>query len=1287
MSNPDRPIAQPRRRLNRTTSTNSVGSVGSAPGSTSPMGPFGFNSPSSAASLTGAKPPVQPSFGSPFGAPAAASTTPTLGFNSGFPQQQQQQQQQPSTTLGFGGSTNLSSATNAPTSSMGFGGFGSPVVPSSTPASTSTTTTAPTFGGGFGMNTNSSPFGGASNIPTSASGGTGGFQSGFGSSSGGMFGGFGKPAQLQETAKTMDDNDASMDSDEQPPATSAAAAASSSGGFGSSKPATSVPAPATPFAGFSFGKPSTTPSAATSKPLEAPTTTTLSSPFSFAAPKDTADKNKPTTAAFSFGAPSNTAPTTSTMSFGTIKATTAAEEGKPATTSAPSPFAGLGMPSKTTPSPFAGFGNPIPSAKITEIHSPEGSDNEKDDSKPTEIVPAPKFSFTTPAKESTEGNKSSTTAAAEKPPTMSFGSFTSTSTEKKGDESSTFSTLKKTDVPPTFAGLKSASEVSSPSSVIANAASPAPTISTFESATNSISTEKETTSTTTPAAEETKKEEDRNATEKQAAPRTSLLFGQQRELSATSTASDTSTQAVAAASPSPFATVTTTTKEADKSTTTGKTTSETGKPTFGGFNKSASTSSEGFSIPPGPSSFFGKPAGDKTSDTVVIEDNDEDTTEKEDKKPAFSFGGKPFTKSTTDKPATSAPSFSFNQPAKTTDKPSPFAGFNLPPASTTSSDKPAPAKPFSFATSTPSDKQATPKPFSFNSPATTSTDKPAAPAPTFSFNVPSAATTTTSSSSASRKKRDRDSEDENDQDEQQSHKKSFSVKSKADAATSSPFSFSMPGSKDASPFTFGPTPVKKSDTEGSKEPTVVPTFKFGATPAATEKKDSSGIFTFGATPAAAATTTTTTTTSTSGSASSSKESTEKKSFSFDSPTSASTLKKTFNFGAPPESETTADSTSKDKSTTDANNSSKTPLISFGATPAAGTATPSPFGSSKSTAATAADKTKDTTTATSKTPDTSKGIVTKVYSKCPLFNLTFFMTNEAGGKEGEGEKSASASSGPSTTKKVSFNLSDASLSSASSFGSSFPTATKPSEPASASLAFSKVKGTEDVTEPSTLNLLSSAEKDTSSSGVALQTTLKSSITEVNQITYKTRFWELPDEARNELAQLAHFITEQTDKKEKIDQELGSYFGSALKEVHASAITVNEDALILGEKLEVQSKAIDDLILLNKEQRLNAAAASNVLQQDSRNWRMRGASENLNFFKHAIINMEERMNQLSETVSTVEQAVDSYQPNLQFSPQHIGAILGHQSKMYMSLAGRVAEIHQEADRVVKRRKLTK
>lgn len=166
---PDRPIAQPRRRLNRTTSTNSVGSVGSATGSTSPLANFSFGSPSS---VTAAKPPVQPALGS-FGAsnPPGFNTQPNnnIGFQSGF---------------GSPMANPPVTSTNTPT--IGFGAFGSPSVPS-------TATNQPFGGLGSQNNTStsssSSSIGAFGSIPTSNAGG---FQSGFGNTSGSLFSGFGK---------------------------------------------------------------------------------------------------------------------------------------------------------------------------------------------------------------------------------------------------------------------------------------------------------------------------------------------------------------------------------------------------------------------------------------------------------------------------------------------------------------------------------------------------------------------------------------------------------------------------------------------------------------------------------------------------------------------------------------------------------------------------------------------------------------------------------------------------------------------------------------------------------------------------------------------------------------------------------------------------------------------------------------------------------------------------------------------------------------------------------------
>lgn len=56
------------------------------------------------------------------------------------------------------------------------------------------------------------------------------------------------------------------------------------------------------------------------------------------------------------------------------------------------------------------------------------------------------------------------------------------------------------------------------------------------------------------------------------------------------------------------------------------------------------------------------------------------------------------------------------------------------------------------------------------------------------------------------------------------------------------------------------------------------------------------------------------------------------------------------------------------------------------------------------------------------------------------------------------------------------------------------------------------------------------------------------------------------------------------------------------------------------------------------------------------------------------MEERMNQLSETVSMLEETVNGFDPNIQFTSQCLGTMLNHQNKVSMSLASRVADIHQ-------------
>jgi hypothetical protein len=123
------------------------------------------------------------------------------------------------------------------------------------------------------------------------------------------------------------------------------------------------------------------------------------------------------------------------------------------------------------------------------------------------------------------------------------------------------------------------------------------------------------------------------------------------------------------------------------------------------------------------------------------------------------------------------------------------------------------------------------------------------------------------------------------------------------------------------------------------------------------------------------------------------------------------------------------------------------------------------------------------------------------------------------------------------------------------------------------------------------------------------------------------------------------------------------------------------------LESESESLNDLISKNKVLCLNASSAHEVKPNDGKSWRMRGEQENWNFYADMITSMQDRVNQFSHTIGCIEEAIVGFQNHAPFSPSSVGAVLDHQHKMYLSLAGRVAELHQEADRIVKRRKLTK
>ncbi|KAL9540687.1 hypothetical protein PS6_010645 [Mucor atramentarius] len=195
--------------------------------------------------------------------------------------------------------------------------------------------------------------------------------------------------------------------------------------------------------------------------------------------------------------------------------------------------------------------------------------------------------------------------------------------------------------------------------------------------------------------------------------------------------------------------------------------------------------------------------------------------------------------------------------------------------------------------------------------------------------------------------------------------------------------------------------------------------------------------------------------------------------------------------------------------------------------------------------------------------------------------------------------------------------------------------EPDEPVLAPLVVGQANFTDDYTGATAINPSRNVLIDASSASVALQhTALSAPVTAADLILRKTLYCKLPEERRHELALLAHFISKQIDKKDKIDQELNSLFGK-------------------GQRLEVIS--VNDVLQLK-------GIPSG------------GSYRRKRFFDNAITHMEERVNQLSETVSTLEETANGFDPNVQFTPQCLGIMLNHQNKVSMSLASRVADIHQ-------------
>ncbi|KAI9280472.1 hypothetical protein BY458DRAFT_314354 [Sporodiniella umbellata] len=119
--------------------------------------------------------------------------------------------------------------------------------------------------------------------------------------------------------------------------------------------------------------------------------------------------------------------------------------------------------------------------------------------------------------------------------------------------------------------------------------------------------------------------------------------------------------------------------------------------------------------------------------------------------------------------------------------------------------------------------------------------------------------------------------------------------------------------------------------------------------------------------------------------------------------------------------------------------------------------------------------------------------------------------------------------------------------------------------------------------------------------------------------------------------------------------------------------------------MQRESIYKVMDHNAQHRNNIAATSSVLKADNKNWRALGASENWQFFMNAISSIEERTRQYTDAVQSIEETIGSLSHESDFTPEVLTSIMNGQKRMFMSMAGKVAGLHEEVERIGKKRKL--
>ncbi|KAI9495211.1 hypothetical protein BDB00DRAFT_257239 [Zychaea mexicana] len=201
--------------------------------------------------------------------------------------------------------------------------------------------------------------------------------------------------------------------------------------------------------------------------------------------------------------------------------------------------------------------------------------------------------------------------------------------------------------------------------------------------------------------------------------------------------------------------------------------------------------------------------------------------------------------------------------------------------------------------------------------------------------------------------------------------------------------------------------------------------------------------------------------------------------------------------------------------------------------------------------------------------------------------------------------------------------------------------------------------------------------------AEQTTLESKITNPESIEKRTRYRDLPGTAQNELNALSLFITQQMDISKTIETRQSAYNGELIREIDTYADNCAKELRLQRDLHEVTQQNIEALTSTVDYQLKNAMVGQLFFENKNTQGRSKpGTTIHQRYFNDLAASLETRVKEYRSAINQIDERIQTMVDGSlaeTTTPEQIPSILKSQSNTLIALAAKVAELHQETEKL--------